>query len=120
MDYIRFGSTGLTVSCLCLGCMTYGDPGWREGVLDYEASRSFIREALESGINFFDTADMYSLGRSEEVLGRALKDMARRDEVVIATKVYNPWAPSPISRARRRFGRTQTATWTRSPARRGS
>ena len=77
MDYIRFGSTGLTVSRLCLGCMTYGDRGWREWVLDDEASRPFIREALESGINFFDTADMYSLGKSEEVLGRALKDMAR-------------------------------------------
>src|SRR4051794_10502273 len=86
MDYIRFGSTGLTVSRLCLGCMTYGDPGWREWVLDEAASRPFIREALESGINFFDTADMYSLGKSEEVVGRALKDMARRDEVVIATK----------------------------------
>src|SRR5215212_9161203 len=78
MGYVRFGSTGLTVSRLCLGCMTYGDPGWREWVLDEEASRPFIREALESGINFFDTADMYSLGQSEEVLGRALNDMARR------------------------------------------
>ena len=95
MDYVRFGSTGLTVSRLCLGCMTYGDPGWREWVLDEEASRPFIREALESGINFFDTADMYSLGRSEEVVGRALNDMARRDEVVIATKVYNPMGPKP-------------------------
>ena len=95
MDYVRFGTTGLNVSRLCLGCMTYGDPGWREWVLDEEASRPFIREALESGINFFDTADMYSLGNSEEVLGRALKDMARRDEVVIATKVYNPMGPKP-------------------------
>src|SRR4051812_36550097 len=95
MDYVRFGSTGLTVSRLCLGCMTYGDPGWREWVLDEEASRPFIREALESGLNFFDTADMYSLGKSEEVVGRALKDMARRDEVVIATKVYNPMGPKP-------------------------
>ena len=95
MDYVRFGSTGLTVSRLCLGCMTYGDPGWREWVLDEEASRPFIREASRSGINFFDTADMYSLGKSEEVLGRALKDMARRDEVVIATKVFNPMGPKP-------------------------
>jgi 1-deoxyxylulose-5-phosphate synthase len=96
MDYARFGSTGLTVSRLCLGCMTYGDPSWREWVLDEEASRPFIREALESGINFFDTADMYSLGRSEEVLGRALKDMARRDEVVIAR-----WDRSPTRTASR-------------------
>ena len=66
MDYVRFGSTGLTVSRLCLGCMTYGDPGWREWVLDEEARRPFIREALESGINFFDTADMYSLGCSTD------------------------------------------------------
>jgi aryl-alcohol dehydrogenase-like predicted oxidoreductase len=95
MEYVRFGQTGLTVSRLCLGCMTYGDPGWREWVLDEEASRPFIREALERGINFFDTADMYSLGRSEEVVGRALNEMARRDEVVIATKVFNPMGPKP-------------------------
>src|SRR5215204_2428630 len=95
MDYVRFGSTGLTVSRLCLGCMTYGDPGWREWVLDEEASRPFIREALERGINFFDTADMYSLGRSEEIVGRALNEMARRDEVVIATKVFNAMGPKP-------------------------
>jgi aryl-alcohol dehydrogenase-like predicted oxidoreductase len=95
MDYVRFGHTGLTVSRLCLGCMTYGDPGWREWVLNEEASRPFIKEALDRGINFFDTADMYSLGRSEEVLGRALKDMARREEVVIATKVFNAMGPKP-------------------------
>jgi len=95
MDYVRFGTTGLTVSRLCLGCMTYGDPSWREWVLDEEASRPFIREALEKGINFFDTADMYSLGRSEEVTGRALKEMARRDEVVIATKVFNAMGQKP-------------------------
>jgi aryl-alcohol dehydrogenase-like predicted oxidoreductase len=95
MDYVRFGHTGLTVSRLCLGCMTYGDPGWREWVLNEEASRPFIKEALDRGINFFDTADMYSLGRSEEVVGRALKDMARREEVVIATKVFNAMGPKP-------------------------
>ena len=83
--------------------------GWREWVLDDEASRPFIREALENGINFFDTADMYSLGESEEVLGRALKDMARRDEVVIATKVYNPMGPKP----NRRVSRASTS-WRRS------
>ena len=98
MDYVRFGNTGLTVSRLCLGCMTYGDPGWREWVLDEEASRPFLRDALERGINFFDTADMYSLGKSEEVVGRALKEMARREEVVIATKVFNAMGPKPNQR----------------------
>ena len=95
MEYVRFGQTGLQVSRLCLGCMTYGDPGWREWVLDEAASRPFIRAAWEAGINFFDTADMYSLGRSEEVVGRALKELARRDEVVIATKLYNPMGKGP-------------------------
>lgn len=98
MEYVRLGSTGLKVSRLCLGCMTYGDPGWRDWVLDEEAARPFIREAWEAGINFFDTADMYSLGRSEEVLGRAIKELARRDEVVIATKVYNPMGDRPTQR----------------------
>ena len=95
MEYVRFGNTGLQVSRLCLGCMTYGDPAWREWVLDEAAALPFIREAWEAGINFFDTADMYCLGRSEEVLGRALKELARRDEVVIATKVFNPMGPRP-------------------------
>ena len=95
MEYVRFGHDRPQVSRLCLGCMTYGDPGWREWVLDEEASRPFIREAWEAGINFFDTADMYSLGRSEEIVGRALKELARRDEVVIATKVFNPMGPKP-------------------------
>src|SRR5215212_5275143 len=99
MDFVRFGDTGLKVSRLCLGCMTYGDRAWREWVLDEEASRPFIRDAIEKGINFFDTADMYSLGRSEEILGRALKDMARRDEVVIATKVFNPMGSKPNQRS---------------------
>ena len=98
MEYVRFGNTGLKVSRLCLGCMTYGDPGWREWVLDEEASRPFIRDAYEHGINFFDTADMYSLGRSEEVLGKALKELARRDEVVIATKLFNPMGKAPNQR----------------------
>src|SRR5688572_29678048 len=98
MEYVRLGSTGLKVSRLCLGCMTYGDPGWRDWVLDEAASRPFIREAWEAGINFFDTANMYSLGRSEEVLGRAIKELARRDEVVIATKVYNPMGQRPTQR----------------------
>src|SRR5881275_2349060 len=95
MEYTNLGSTGVKVSRICLGCMTYGTKKWRQWVLEEEESRPFIKQALESGINFFDTADMYSLGQSEEVLGRALNDMARRDEVVIATKVYNPMGPKP-------------------------
>jgi aryl-alcohol dehydrogenase (NADP+) len=87
MDYIRLGKTGLKVSRLCLGAMTYGTPQWRPWVLDEAASRPFITRALEHGINFFDTADMYSSGVSEQVLGRALKDQ-RRDQLVIATKAF--------------------------------
>jgi aryl-alcohol dehydrogenase (NADP+) len=90
VDYARLGSTGLKVSRLCLGAMTYGTPAWRPWVLDEAASRPFIKRALDLGINFFDTADMYSRGVSEEVVGRALKDFARRDEIVLATKVYYP------------------------------
>ncbi len=92
MEYVRLGTTGLTVSRLCLGTMTYGTPSWRPWVLDEQASRPFIKRALEHGINFFDTADMYSRGASEEVVGRALRDMASRDAVVIATKVFYPIA----------------------------
>jgi aryl-alcohol dehydrogenase-like predicted oxidoreductase len=90
MDYVRLGATGLKVSRLCLGVMTYGDPSWRPWILSEGAGRPFIKRALEHGITFFDTADMYSLGKSEEVLGRALKDFASRERVVIATKVYYP------------------------------
>ena len=90
MDYVRLGTTGLKVSRLCLGTMTYGTPAWRPWVLDESASRPFIKRAIERGINFFDTADMYSRGASEQVVGRALKDFARRDEVVVATKVFYP------------------------------
>jgi aryl-alcohol dehydrogenase-like predicted oxidoreductase len=93
MQYVRLGSTGVKVSRICLGTMTYGTPKWREWVLTEEASRPFIRTALEKGVNFFDTADMYSDGASEVVLGRALTDFARRDEVVVATKVFNPMGP---------------------------
>jgi aryl-alcohol dehydrogenase-like predicted oxidoreductase len=92
MDYVNLGKTGLKVSRLCLGCMSYGTPKWREWVLDEETSRPFFRRALEAGINFFDTADMYSLGVSEEVLGRAIHDFARREDVVIATKLFWPMA----------------------------
>ena len=87
MDHVRLGTTGLKVSRLCLGTMTYGTPAWRPWVLDEATSRPFITRALEHGINFFDTADVYSLGVSEEVVGRALRDMAKRHEFVIATKV---------------------------------
>ena len=88
MDYVRFGKTGLKVSRLCLGCMTYGSTKWREWVLEEEASRPFFKEAIKRGINFFDTADVYSIGVSEEITGRALKDFAKRQEVVVATKVH--------------------------------
>jgi aryl-alcohol dehydrogenase (NADP+) len=98
MEYVNFGKTGLKVSRICLGCMTYGTPQWRDWVLDEDASRPFFRRALEAGINFFDTADVYSIGISEEVTGRALKDLARREEVVIATKVYNPMGDKPNQR----------------------
>src|SRR3954469_24834726 len=91
MEYTNLGSTGVKVSRICLGCMTYGTKKWRQWVLEEEESRPFIKQALESGINFFDTADMYSLGASEQVLGRALKEFGpSRDRLVIATKVFYP------------------------------
>ena len=95
MNYVRLGKTGIKVSPLCFGCMTYGDPGWHKWVLDEHAARPFYRAALDKGINFFDTADLYSLGKSEEVTGRLLKEMAIRDEVVIASKVCRPMGPGP-------------------------
>jgi len=99
MDYQNLGSTGLQVSRLCLGCMTYGSKKWREWVLEEEEGRPFIGRALELGINFFDTADVYSLGVSEEILGRALKHYGqRRDTVVIATKVFSPMGDDPNQR----------------------
>jgi 1-deoxyxylulose-5-phosphate synthase len=98
MEYIRLGSTGLKVSRICLGTMTYGTPEWRPWVLDEAASRPFLTRALEQGINFFDTADMYSLGRSEEVLGRVLKECASREQVVIATKAFYPTGEGPNDR----------------------
>ena len=92
MEYVRFGRTGMKVSRLCLGCMTYGDParGRHPWTLDEAGSRPFIRKALDLGINFFDTANAYSEGTSEEIVGRALKDFVRRDEVVLATKCFFP------------------------------
>jgi len=98
MQYVNLGSTGLKVSRICLGMMTYGTSKWRDWVLDEEESRPFVQRALELGINFFDTADMYSLGVSEEVTGRALRDFAKRDEVVLATKVFNPMGDAPNDR----------------------
>ena len=98
MQHVRLGSTGLQVSRLCLGTMTYGSPGWRPWVLDEAASRPFIRRAVELGIDFFDTADMYSVGASEEVLGRALKDFAKRDQVIVGTKLFNPMGEGPNDR----------------------
>jgi aryl-alcohol dehydrogenase (NADP+) len=99
MEYINLGSTGLKVSRICLGVMTYGSKQWRPWVLEEEDGRPFIRRAVELGINFFDTADMYSLGVSEEILGRALKDFGpSRDRVVIATKVYFPMSDDPNQR----------------------
>jgi 1-deoxyxylulose-5-phosphate synthase len=98
MEYVKFGSTGMKVSRLCLGCMTYGSKQWREWVLEEEESRPYIKHALEVGINFFDTANIYSLGVSEEIVGRALKEYGSRDEVVIATKLYNPMRSDPNGR----------------------
>jgi aryl-alcohol dehydrogenase-like predicted oxidoreductase len=98
MQYVNLGKTGLKVSRLCLGMMTYGTSKWRDWVLDEDDSRPFVKRALELGINFFDTADRYSLGVSEEVTGRALRDFARRDEVIITSKVYNPMSDDPNAR----------------------
>ena len=96
MEYIRLGATGLKVSRICLGCMSYGQPTDRWlWALNEEQSRPFIQRALELGINFFDTANVYSSGMSEEVVGRALKNFAARDEVVIATKVHGVMGPGP-------------------------
>src|SRR5271167_2785930 len=97
MEYVRLGRTGLEVSRICLGCMSYGVPdrGNHAWSIDEAESRPFIQRALEGGINFFDTANRYSLGSSEEILGRAIKDFARRDEIVIATKVYGRMRAGP-------------------------
>jgi 1-deoxyxylulose-5-phosphate synthase len=97
VEYVRLGETGLKVSRICLGTMTYGTSKWRPWVLDEEASRPFIARALEQGINFFDTADMYSRGESERVLGRALKELTARDQVVVATKAFYPAAADGVN-----------------------
>jgi aryl-alcohol dehydrogenase-like predicted oxidoreductase len=95
MRYTRLGNTGLTVSRIALGCMSYGNPKWRPWVLDEATSRPFFKKAVEAGITFFDTADMYSLGVSEEITGRALREYARLEEIVIGSKVYWPMNDRP-------------------------
>ena len=97
MDYVKLGRTGLEVSRICLGCMSYGSPASKTQpwALDERESRPFITKALEAGINFFDTANVYSGGASEEVVGKALKDLAKRDEIVLATKVWGRMRPGP-------------------------
>jgi 1-deoxyxylulose-5-phosphate synthase len=97
MEYMRLGQTGMEVSRICLGCMSYGVPnrGNQLWALNEEESRPFIKRSLESGINFFDTANVYSGGTSEEIVGRALKELARREEIVIATKVFFRMRPGP-------------------------
>jgi len=94
MDYVALGRSGLRVSRLCLGAFGFGDPAWQPWVLDEDRAKPIIRRALELGINFFDTADMYSGGRSETVLGRALREHARREEVVVCTKAFHPTGPA--------------------------
>src|SRR5579864_6562641 len=99
MEYTNLGSTGVRVSRICLGCMTYGVKSWRQWVLEQNEGRPFIRQALELWINFFDTADMYSLGVSEEILGRALKDFgSSREKLILATKVFFPLGDDPNQR----------------------
>jgi aryl-alcohol dehydrogenase (NADP+) len=99
MEYVPLGATGVKVSRICMGCMTYGSKRWREWVLEEEEGRPFLRRALEHGINFFDTADVYSQGRSEEILGKALEDFGPgRDKVVIATKVFHAMGDDPNRR----------------------
>ena len=99
MDYVNLGSTGTKVSRICLGAMTYGSKQWRQWVLEEEESLPFFRRALEAGVNFFDTADMYSVGRSEEITGKALKEFGPgRDKLVIATKVFNKMSDDPNDR----------------------
>ena len=98
MQYVNLGRSGLKVSRICLGTMTYGDPAWRSWVLSEKSSRPFIQRALELGVNFFDTADMYSRGVSEEVVGRALRDFAKRDDVVLATKAFFPMSDAANDR----------------------
>ena len=95
MQYTTLGRTGVTVSRLCLGCMSYGSTQWRPWVLEEQAAMPFFRKAVEAGINFFDTADVYSLGASEEITGKALREYAKPEQVVLATKVFNRVGEGP-------------------------
>ena len=97
MQYLNLGNSGLIVSRICLGCMSFGRPdaGRHEWTIDEAASRTIMRQALEAGINFLDTANEYSAGTSEEFVGRAIADFAHRDEIVLATKAYSPWRSAP-------------------------
>jgi len=95
MEYVNLGRSGLKVSRLCLGCMTYGSKKWRPWVLEEDEARPFFRRAIEAGITFFDTADAYSIGVSETIVGRCVREFTRRDDVVIATKVFFPMGPGP-------------------------
>jgi 1-deoxyxylulose-5-phosphate synthase len=95
MQYTYLGPTGVKVSRLCLGCMSYGDPKWRPWVLDEQTAMPFFRKAVEAGINFFDTADVYSVGASEEITGKALREYAKPEQVVVATKVFGDMGEGP-------------------------
>ncbi len=95
MEYVNLGETGLQVSRICLGMMSYGSKKWREWILEEEESRPFIKRAVEGGINFFDTANVYSMGVSEELTGKLLREFTKRDEVVVATKVFFPMGDKP-------------------------
>src|SRR5574340_1143774 len=96
MQYVNLGKSGLKVSRLCLGMMSYGDKKWRQWVLEEKEALPFVQRAWEAGINFFDTADVYSLGESERILGNTLRQLGvRREAVVIATKVFNPMGEGP-------------------------
>ena len=98
MEYVNLGRSGLKVSQICLGTLTFGDPGWRSYILDEDLSRPIIIRAIDQGINFFDTADMYSLGESEKVIGRIFKDVVRREDIVIASKAFFPMSGDPNDR----------------------
>jgi aryl-alcohol dehydrogenase-like predicted oxidoreductase len=98
VDYVKLGSAGLKVSNICLGTMSFGNPEWQRWTINERTSRKIVKAALDCGVNFFDTADVYSHGISEEILGRALRDFTRRDQVVIATKVNGPMGPGPNER----------------------
>ena len=99
MNYVKFGNTGMDVSPICLGTMGFGDPnsGFHDWVIEEEASRKVIKKAVELGINFFDTANVYSYGESEKILGKALKEYAKRDEIVVATKAFSQMKKAPNS-----------------------